>query len=236
MTRLPFPRHSAPLALLAALGASLAWSAAQEAPNPLTPSRAEALDTIRADSLKGHLSFLASDLLEGRDTPSRGLDIAAEYIAAQFRRAGLEPAGDDGYFQTARWKVQAPDLGTFRLDLKLGDRSLAIAPDRISLARLQSFDLKDMAILKVNASDADALAALTLEQVEGKAVVVDLPEGDLNAMDRGLRDLVGKLAPLMPALLIALNRDSAIGTGVPTGRRPRARSAASGSAAPRWPR
>lgn len=27
--------------------------------------------------------------------------VAAEYIAAQFRRAGLEPAGDDGYFQTA---------------------------------------------------------------------------------------------------------------------------------------
>ncbi len=56
---------------------------------------------ITADSLRGNLSFIASDALEGRNTPSRGLDIAAEYIAAQFRRAGLEPAGDDGYFQTA---------------------------------------------------------------------------------------------------------------------------------------
>jgi Zn-dependent M28 family amino/carboxypeptidase len=53
--------------------------------------------------MRGHLSFLASDALEGRATPSRGLDVAAEYIAAQFRRAGLEPAGDDGYFQTADW-------------------------------------------------------------------------------------------------------------------------------------
>ncbi len=53
--------------------------------------------------MKGHLSFIASDALEGRDTPSRGLDIAAEYIAAQFRRAGLEPAGDDGYFQTSEY-------------------------------------------------------------------------------------------------------------------------------------
>src|SRR5262249_12525836 len=52
------------------------------------------------DSLRGHLSFIASDALEGRGTPSRGLDIAAEYIAAQFRRAGLEPVGDEGYFQT----------------------------------------------------------------------------------------------------------------------------------------
>jgi hypothetical protein len=66
----------------------------------LSPVRKAALDTISADSLRGHLSFIASDLLEGRGTPSRGLDLAAEYIAAQFRRAGLEPAGDDGYFQT----------------------------------------------------------------------------------------------------------------------------------------
>lgn len=51
---------------------------------------------ITANSLRGNLSFLASDLLEGRDTPSRGLDIAGEYIAAQFRRLDLEPAGDDG--------------------------------------------------------------------------------------------------------------------------------------------
>src|SRR5215210_3480290 len=67
-----------------------------------------ALDRISADSLRGHLSFIASDQLEGRNTPSRGLDLAAEYIAAQFRRAALEPAGDDGYFQTADWNVLRP--------------------------------------------------------------------------------------------------------------------------------
>lgn len=66
----------------------------------LTPERRAALEQVSANSLRGHLSFIASDLLEGRGTPSRGLDIAAEYIAAQFRRAGLEPKGDDGYFQT----------------------------------------------------------------------------------------------------------------------------------------
>lgn len=56
------------------------------------------IEAIAPNSLRGHLSFIASDLLEGRDTPSRGLDIAAEYIAAQFRRAGLDPLvpGEDG--------------------------------------------------------------------------------------------------------------------------------------------
>jgi hypothetical protein len=51
--------------------------------------------------LRAHVELLSSDLLEGRDTPSRGLDIAAGYIAAQFRRAGLQPQPDGTYFQTA---------------------------------------------------------------------------------------------------------------------------------------
>src|SRR5215218_2533869 len=68
-----------------------------------------ALEQVSAESMRGHLSFLASDALEGRGTPSHGLDIAAEYIAAQFRRAGLEPAGNDGYFQTANWQLSERD-------------------------------------------------------------------------------------------------------------------------------
>lgn len=75
----------------------------------LDGERKATLDRISANSLRGHLSFLASDLLEGRGTPSRGLDLAAEYIAAQFRRAGLEPAGDDGYFQTTTLPIRGTD-------------------------------------------------------------------------------------------------------------------------------
>lgn len=54
---------------------------------------------ITANTLRGDVSFLASDLLEGRDTPSRGLDIAAEYIASAFRRMGLEPVTGDSFYQ-----------------------------------------------------------------------------------------------------------------------------------------
>ncbi|MBO0797400.1 MAG: M20/M25/M40 family metallo-hydrolase [Blastocatellia bacterium] len=74
----------------------------QETAKPRVPIAFRAvLARISADSLRGHLSFIASDQLEGRKTPSRGLDLAAEYIAAQFRRAALEPAGEPGksYFQ-----------------------------------------------------------------------------------------------------------------------------------------
>jgi hypothetical protein len=62
-------------------------------------SEKNAIAAISADSLKGHLSFLASDLLQGRKDGSFGESVAGEYIAAQFRRAGLKAAGDDGYFQ-----------------------------------------------------------------------------------------------------------------------------------------
>jgi hypothetical protein len=75
----------------------------------LTPEMRIVMGHITANSLRGDVSFLASDLLEGRDTPSRGLDIAGEYIASQFRRLGLEPAGDDGYFQTVVVRPEDPD-------------------------------------------------------------------------------------------------------------------------------
>ncbi len=41
-------------------------------------------------ALRAHVRFLASDNLGGRGTPSKGLDIAADYIASQFEIIGLE--------------------------------------------------------------------------------------------------------------------------------------------------
>jgi hypothetical protein len=91
------------------------------APDPAT---APLLERISASSMRGNLSFLASDALEGRGTPSRGLDIAAEYIAAQFRRAGLEPLGDDGYFQTADWT---------QIDPRRPKTAPAVAPEPVKV-------------------------------------------------------------------------------------------------------
>lgn len=51
-----------------------------------------------ASTLKAHLEFLSDDLLEGRAPGTRGGEIAARYIAAQFERLGLEPAGDSGTY------------------------------------------------------------------------------------------------------------------------------------------
>ncbi len=54
--------------------------------------------SLSADGYKAHLQFLADDALEGRAPATRGGDLAAKYIAAQFQRLGLLPAGDSGSY------------------------------------------------------------------------------------------------------------------------------------------
>lgn len=56
------------------------------------------VEGITAAQLKDFLAFIAADELEGRDTPSRGLDIAAKFIAFNLSRWGFKPAGDNGTF------------------------------------------------------------------------------------------------------------------------------------------
>lgn len=57
------------------------------------------VETIHRDDLKAHLEFISHDLLEGRFTPSRGLDIAALYITTQLKLWGVKPGGTQGYLQ-----------------------------------------------------------------------------------------------------------------------------------------
>ncbi len=55
-------------------------------------------DAITQARLKAHLEFVAHDLLEGRGTPSRGLDLACEYVATQLKLWGAKAAGDNVTF------------------------------------------------------------------------------------------------------------------------------------------
>jgi hypothetical protein len=53
-----------------------------------------------AERFRSHVAFLADDLLEGRDTGSRGHEMAAHYVATQLQGLGLRPAGPNGsYYQ-----------------------------------------------------------------------------------------------------------------------------------------
>ncbi|HEV8038687.1 MAG TPA: M28 family metallopeptidase [Bryobacteraceae bacterium] len=53
-----------------------------------------------------HIEYLASDDLKGRDTGSEGHLKAARYVAGEFERSGLKPAGTSGYFQPVKFDVR----------------------------------------------------------------------------------------------------------------------------------
>jgi hypothetical protein len=57
------------------------------------------LDSIDASRLKADLTFLSSDALEGRRSLERGSEVAIQWIASQFAKAGLKPLVGDSYLQ-----------------------------------------------------------------------------------------------------------------------------------------
>jgi peptidase M28-like protein len=75
-----------------------ATSATPSGPVAALDAFAHSASLISAAEILQDVAFLASDDLLGRDTPSPGLETAADYLAAQFAAAGLEPGGDDGTF------------------------------------------------------------------------------------------------------------------------------------------
>ncbi|HZO24058.1 MAG TPA: M20/M25/M40 family metallo-hydrolase [Steroidobacteraceae bacterium] len=65
----------------------------------------------------GHIKVLASDDFQGRLTGSPGYHKAAEYVASNFERDGLKPAGSRGYFQSVSFEVQTIETGRTRVKL-----------------------------------------------------------------------------------------------------------------------
>lgn len=73
---------------------------------------------ITPERLKEHLTILASDEFEGRETGAPGNDKAAEYIADQFRSFGVKPGGEGGYFQKVAFKWSRWDQISLRVEDK----------------------------------------------------------------------------------------------------------------------
>ena len=89
------------LSSLVLLGAILfAPASAQPAKAKVAALPSGNVEDITAQQLKAYLTFIASDEMGGRDTPSKGLDITAKFIATMLSRWGVQPGGENGtYFQ-----------------------------------------------------------------------------------------------------------------------------------------
>jgi Zn-dependent M28 family amino/carboxypeptidase len=91
----PFSRRAAlagAALLLVVQPAFAAETAAKAAPR----ARPAAGFTPSPAAIKAHMTFLADDLMEGREAGTRGYDIAANYVASQYAQLGVKPAGDNG--------------------------------------------------------------------------------------------------------------------------------------------
>jgi len=73
-----------------------------------------------------HVEFLADDSLQGRDTGSPGHKRAAEYVVAEFKKAGLEAAGANGFLQPVMFQTRKIDEAHSSLALIRDGRTIPL--------------------------------------------------------------------------------------------------------------
>ena len=97
-------RLKAPAFILSFVAACLIFTSAAQSPT------APGVDSIRAEELRQKLTYIASEKFKGRGNGTPELNMAAEYIAGNFQRNGLTPAGDSGSFYQ-RFEIYSSRLG-----------------------------------------------------------------------------------------------------------------------------
>lgn len=95
-----------------------------------------------SQALRANVTFLADDLLEGRDTGTKGYDIAANYVASQFIAMGLKPAGPEGSFFQKLTVREARLDGAPKLALAYGGKEVVLSETAQVLVRPSLTDAK----------------------------------------------------------------------------------------------
>ena len=99
----------------------------------ITPAERKIAAGITADQMSSYLHFVASDAMEGRDTPSRGLDTTAEFLKMNLSRWGFKPAGDNGtFFQKIELTADVAD--PVNNLLQIDGRTFTVGTDFLRLA------------------------------------------------------------------------------------------------------
>ena len=147
---------------------------------PLGEGVAAAAASIDLDDYLQKLSVIAHDSMGGRDTPSPGLEMTAEWIGSEFERIGLVPAGDDGsYVQRYLIETVAPDLVASSAKVN-GGGDLRFGRDLV-IAAASEGDLEGDVVMFVGMGDMTPEA---VSKIVGKHVVVGSMPGGLDAAGR----------------------------------------------------
>lgn len=108
--------------------------------------KSPAPSVIQERNVRAHIEFLASDALQGRGSGTGYELIAAEYIAAQLRQFGLEPAGD----------VNANGQKSFLQTVTLQRQAFAAAPTLFGQINEKTREWthgKEMVLMRATAAD-----------------------------------------------------------------------------------
>ncbi len=168
--------------------------------------------TITPSDMYDRIAFLASDEMAGRNTPSPELERAAEYIAGEFSRLGLKPAGDEGgYIQRYALQKRAlvAESTRFAVSGKGGDAELSFGTDFFVLPGVPEQ-------VRAEAVDAgDAATAQPHEALRGRVAIYSVAGGPRDpgfnraisrasraAKESGAAAKVFVLAPEFPAQAI----------------------------------
>lgn len=92
-------------------------------------------NNIEYDYFFKHLEYLASDELKGRDVGSEGYNMAADYVAGEFKKNGLQPFGDNGtYFQKVEFSKGEIVKSSIKFQIENGSKKLiGVYGENISL-------------------------------------------------------------------------------------------------------
>ena len=167
----PMKRHSGALTfgiLVITLAAHASFAQQPVVPAPVKA----AADRITTERIKADLAFFASDELEGRNTPSPGLDKAAEYIEARLERAGIKPLGDDGTYRQ-HYVMRESTLTAASASLTIGDRTFTFGEDFTLRGFAGELTTQPIAAVYVGHGwTADGIDPYRGVDVKGKIVVV----------------------------------------------------------------
>jgi hypothetical protein len=148
-----------------------------------SPSGATSADITAAD-LRQRLFLIAHDSMMGRETGSEGNWKAQEYIAAEFKRLGLEPAGENGtYFQAVPFYRILVD-STSRITT--GGSPLALYRDFIPIVPAAPPVVLQNAPVIYAGTLADDAKLIGADAGSGMVVVVDVPVGSRAQLVNGL--------------------------------------------------
>lgn len=149
-----------------------------------------AAESITQGDVLSAVSFLSSDEMAGRNTPSKELTIASAYVAARFRGAGLEGLEKDGsYFQVHEFSMSQPPSEAVSLE---SDDGTVTRVSGLLNAASEMTDVSGVVLSEKDALEAESPAIVTVDELRMPPQASEQTGLVVATLSRRLRALTNK--------------------------------------------